>query len=492
MAFDDIFGTIAGAAGDIFGATVGEAGNILSSVATRSAKKFLGGLIGDGHGAYLRDSRHATYNFGLRGSYIQQNYPRSKFQYLVKINYNTIDPVKSFVDTYLNRDEQDMIVPLIKRIDMPSMQIDTEKLNQYNKWRISQTKIKFQPITMVLHDVVDGKTLRFWEMYYEYYFNDGVYAKKTSDSISNFDPIRNTLRRGELNVSEFYNDIISKEGVFKRDFGFRLDTQVFNTTSFIGKYSRYLFDSIDIYQVHGQSYSRARLVNPRITDFRHDALAYDNSSDLMELTFTFEYEDVVYDNFVRPLAETELEFYDNANNLELDYQPARPPVSVRVRNDSTEGGFGRSSSGLGNVLGDITGDIFGGIRSGVSTVLDATGVNGVLDNIGVGAVLGNAANSVLGNIERNVTDYVTTFPENAARAVGESIFTGEVEFPVDPKGSMRKILDQAKSETTGTIRRTFETGVNTAITGVLNGAGKIIDNPRGSRNTNVSNRSVGL
>ena len=42
------------------------------------------------------------------------------------------------------------------------------------------TKVMFEPIKMVFHDVADGKTLKFWDMYYRYYFADGFEAKKNA------------------------------------------------------------------------------------------------------------------------------------------------------------------------------------------------------------------------------------------------------------------------------------------------------------------------
>lgn len=434
---------------DFFGGVLREGQKVIT-------KKFLGGLFGDGPGGYLRDSHHAAYNFNQLGQYVQQNSPRHKFNFLTRFNFNNVEPVKTFVDSYLSRFEQDQIVPLVKRVDMPSFSINSEKLNQYNKWRISQTKINYQPITIVFHDVVDGKTLRLWEMYYEYYFNDGVYINKSSDQLAQFDP-PNSIKSGTLNISEFYNDIVSKENIFKGNFGYRLDTQVFEQKQISSKATRYLFDSIEIFQFHGQRYSKAELINPRIIEFKHDTLNYEDSSGIVELTFTIDYEDVVYDNFAREINESEATYFENSSHLESQDIPPKTPFEVRVRRPE-----------YGSVPAFMDG----------SSIFEG--------------------NSVLTNIQKSIGDYITGLPEDIARAVGQSIFTGEVEFPVDPKATARKVLEIAKGETIGTVRRTIEGGISTGIgvitptvkrvfdstveavkPGQKNSNGQVVDNSRG-------------
>ena len=123
-------------------------------------------------GVYLRDSRHAANAFGLNKSDLSNGTPRHKFEFFVKINFNPqlTDYVRSF---FVDPAEQAILHTMIKSITMPTMQIDTTTLNQYNKKRVSQTKINYNPISITFHDSVEGRTLRLWEMYYEYYFKDG-------------------------------------------------------------------------------------------------------------------------------------------------------------------------------------------------------------------------------------------------------------------------------------------------------------------------------
>src|SRR5262249_40613553 len=73
-------------------------------------------------------------------------------------------------------------------------------LNQYNRKRLSQTKIMNEPVKIVFHDVADGKTLKFWEMYYRYYFQDG------SEPGQN-DPKQSQNKNGTYTVEDFLKNI---------------------------------------------------------------------------------------------------------------------------------------------------------------------------------------------------------------------------------------------------------------------------------------------
>lgn len=226
------------------------------------------GIFGDALGSqkvFLRDSRHAAENFGYNKAYLGNGTPRHKFQFFVRINFNTNPEVSAFVKNYLSVADTDIVSVMVKNVTMPSMTIDTETLNQYNKKRISQTKIEFQPVTITFHDSVEGRTLRLWEMYYEYYFRDGVAPVK----------VENDGR--SRNEREFAMDLLTDN--FNNRFGYNLPR--------VGN-NKYLIDSIEIFQVHGGNFSRTELVHPRVTAFTHDTLDYEDTNGLGKIHFNFD------------------------------------------------------------------------------------------------------------------------------------------------------------------------------------------------------------
>lgn len=337
----------------------------------------LSGLL-NGAGGYLRTSRHATKNFGLLSNVITQNYPRHKFQYFVKINFNT--EAKSFVDSFLAADDQSMVFNLIKSVDMPSMNIDTTILNQYNKKRISQTKVNFEPISMSLWDVVDGKSLRLWEMYYMYYFKEG----------STYSKLALNTGRG-LNKKEFNIDIITEQ--FNNNYGFNLDR--------VGN-NKYLIESIEIYQVHRAHFSKVELVRPRIESFNHDTLSFDESGGLMEFKLNFVYEDVIYANNNTALNEEELKVFQQSGYLDLT-TAIRASTEPKSRNLLQEEPLTGVSSLNPSNIGPLPG-LFNGLGNSAANSL----VNGAMTgNFSLSpnpiSSVRNAANNIVQTARGNAT-----------------------------------------------------------------------------------------
>ena len=269
---------------------------------------------------YEKSSHHATYNFNQESRSLYRNQPRLPFEYYVAINLNNVGTARDYISKYFNGPTLSQIPPLVKSIDMPSMKIETTPLNQYNRKRLSQTKITFEPIKMVFHDVVDGKTLKFWEMYYRYYFGDGTEpgmndAKQTQQdnkpytvesliknltpslnpSIANLPSSVKSLFQGKnptgknspknTNGDKSAIQNIVQNTLDNHSFGFNIDT-VQNI--------RNLIQNIQIFQVHGGRFNQVTLVNPRISAFTHDVLSYSSTDKTLELTFTIEYEYAYY------------------------------------------------------------------------------------------------------------------------------------------------------------------------------------------------------
>jgi hypothetical protein len=157
---------------------------------------------------------------------------------------------------------------------------------------------------MVFHDVADGKTLKFWEMYYRYYFADGNEPGKNITNVPTFAGTYYTDGGGagggrgtqgealvssisSTNTNGIKSDIqnIISDRLDNHNFGFNLPT-VQNI--------RNLIQTIDIFQVHGGRFNEVTLVNPRISAFTHDVLSYAAGDKTLEITFTFEYEYAYY------------------------------------------------------------------------------------------------------------------------------------------------------------------------------------------------------
>jgi hypothetical protein len=288
---------------------------------------------------YEKSSRHATYNFNQESQALYRNQPRFPFEYYININLNNVGTTRSYIQQFFNNPGYAQIMPLVKSVEMPSMKIETSALNQYNRKRISQTKIAYDPLKFVFHDVADGKTLKFWEMYYRYYFGDGSepgknMSKETQQRnqpysfeqfVGNIIPrinpnianlgtsVKNLFQSPQQQgINSSTNDVGDKSALQNivsntldnHKFGFNLE-QVGNI--------RNLIQSIDIYQVHGGRFNQVTLVNPRIASFQHDTLNYAVGDKTLELTMVFEYEYAYY-----TIQNMRLEGGESNNNSSLE------------------------------------------------------------------------------------------------------------------------------------------------------------------------------
>jgi hypothetical protein len=367
---------------------------------------------------YLRDSRHAAESFGLNKAYLGNGTPRFKFQFFTRINFSTEPEITAFVRNFLNTTDQDIVSVMVKDVTMPSMNIETETLNQYNKKRISQTKIEFQPITMTLHDSVEGRSLRLWEMYYEYYFRDGVAPEK--------------LKSSTQKVNKAFKDDVLKHKWNPR-FGYNIGR--------VGN-NKYLIDSIEIFQVNGGQFSRTEIIHPRITAFTHDTLDYEATNGLVELKFTFAYEDVLYANVNEPLSQEELERYRYGDFWEMaNLITIRNPV--RGRNINTQAPYpevGCDAGAGGGLLGNI-------LPSKVGSTL--------------GKIIGEKN---VQRVEDSITGIVQSIPNAIGQIASASIFGGEISLQPDPVNALKTTANQVGRSVINNTRDKFTSAVAGAAT----------------------------
>ena len=116
---------------------------------------------------YLKDYTHASKTFRTNG---YANAPRYKFLFHVYFNLNTAE-IPALRDIF-STGTQSTIGLLVKNIELPKFTVDVETMNQYNRKRLVQKKINYQPVRAVFHD--DGGDLirTLWYNYYAYYYKD--------------------------------------------------------------------------------------------------------------------------------------------------------------------------------------------------------------------------------------------------------------------------------------------------------------------------------
>lgn len=175
---------------------------------------------------------------------------------------------------------------LVKEVKLPAFTFQTAQLNQYNRKRIVQTKIKYEPIEIVFHDDAGNNVNKMWEAYYRYYYNDAskpqsvlMGARGTGMSGQSANPLTS------YNDRNVYNDSISGDD----DWGFIGGAS--NTASGV---RTPFFKNITVFGMNQHNYTAYTLVNPIITNFSHDTYNYSEGGGTMQNRMTIDYETVVY------------------------------------------------------------------------------------------------------------------------------------------------------------------------------------------------------
>ena len=329
------------------------------------------------------------------------------------------------------------------------MQIETATLNQYNKKRISQTKINYNPISITFHDSVEGRTLRLWEMYYEYYFRDGLAPEK--------------LQVGQSKPTSFLDAFV---GAFTGDNGAtakrvpeELNPDDTITDRFNDNYgynlarvgnNKYLIESIEIYQVHGGKWSRTDIIRPRVAAFTHDTLDYEDGQGLVEMKLDFDYEGVIYANVNQRLNSDELEKYRYGDFHEM-------ASLITIRQNVSGRTFGKPVA-LPNVVTCGPGsnsDSSDGTNDNQRTFGQTLG--GFIGERNVNLLQGSIGN-IVGAVPGAISSIVTT-----------SIFGGTVSVNPDPVKALKTTANQISRNVVNRTRDNFSSGVAAATGTVVNG-----------------------
>lgn len=231
--------------------------------------------------------------------------PRSKFMYHVVFE---IDNLSLKSPNFANKHKQE-IGMLVKAADLPKFTIDTVTKNQYNKKKVVQKNINYEPITLTFHDDNNGITNALWALYYGYYYRD-----------------RSINPRG-------YDGSPYKEGLIRAGFDNNQGTTPF-------------FRSISIYTLSRRRFLGYTLVNPLITNWQHGQVAQSENSGIMENQMTIAYENVIYSG-------GSVRRGSPKNFAELHYDTLPSPLSVAGGGTSTLTGSGGVLAGIEQVFGAI-------------------------------------------------------------------------------------------------------------------------------------------
>ena len=265
-------------------------------------------------GDNVRDYQHAARLF------VDNNYElQPRYSNLFHVVFNlTAQAAK-----YFNGVEKIEINMLVKSIDLPSFNIDTQTHNQYNREVHSQHKIHYNPVNVTFHDDQKDLIRSFLYTYTNFYYDDSKYS----------------LGGGSYRTDDRY--------------GGRKDNQWG-----LSKGNTRFFKDIRVYSMLQKRFAEYILINPMITNFGHDAHAYTNTS-LMQHTMQIQYETVKYATG----------FVNNVNPkgfADIHYDKTPSPIGIFGRGPSNSIFFGGGLIDAANVVASdlASGNIIGAIVKG--------------------------------------------------------------------------------------------------------------------------------
>jgi hypothetical protein len=231
----------------------------------------------------LRDYQHASRVFTTNAYELK---PRYKFLFHVSFTLN-VEQIPALRGV-LSNDEIKNLSYVVKTVDLPKYTVDQETLNQYNRKRVIQKKINYDPVTLTFHDDGGDNVRNLWYNYMAYYYKDAT-QQYLAPNITNgsMGPSANRTTGFGYNSRDIYNN---QQQV--NDWGYIGEAYNDGTADVSGKPP--FFRDIRIYGMDQHKFAEYVLINPIISSWAHDQYDYAQSAGIMQNSMTIAYETVKY------------------------------------------------------------------------------------------------------------------------------------------------------------------------------------------------------
>jgi hypothetical protein len=309
---------------------------------------FLKGFIGNNS---LRDYTHASKTFTTNAYELK---PRFKFLFHVSFTLN-VQEIPYLRGAFGNDDIMNLSLA-VKTVDLPKYNIDVETLNQYNRKRIIQKKINYEPVSMAFHDTSDDLVRKMWYLYMSYYYKDPTQKYLAPNNTNGENGASANQQRGFG-----YNDrdIYAVERVGNvNDWGY-IGESFNDGGSSLTSGKPPFFRDIRIYGMDQHKFAEYVLINPVVTAWNHDQYDYTQGAGIMQNTMTVAYETVKY--YSGAIAQPSPGGDPNVQGFATDahYDKTVSPIARPGANATVFGQGGLLETG-GGILSDLqSGSVLG-------------------------------------------------------------------------------------------------------------------------------------
>lgn len=243
-------------------------------------------------GTGLRDYTHASKTFRTSGYGLA---PRNKFLFYVYFNLNTNIPA---VASLMSGGNSNIIGLTVKTAQLPSYTVDVATMNQYNRKRLTQTKINYNPAQIVFNDDTTDLIRNMWYQYYQYYYSDPIYKYgNTPNQNGTLGQISTALNGFSYNSNDTYSASrpVQHWGLSGQGYT-NPSLQSLSSSLLTGPASGQepFFRDITIYGMAQKTYAQYTMINPLITEWTHDTYDYSQGNQVMTHIMNIRYENVKY------------------------------------------------------------------------------------------------------------------------------------------------------------------------------------------------------
>lgn len=352
----------------------------------------------------LKDYRHASKLFVSDGYALA---PQTKFLFHVYFTLNTAE-IPGLRQAFSTTQDTLTIGMMVKTADLPRFSMDVDTKNQYNRKRLVQSKINYQPVNITFHD--DGSDLvrSMWNAYYTYYYEDSLHQYDNVGADADLSGWGDPL---DFNRRDIYDNLRN------------VNNWGYSGTGNASGYKPNFFKDIKIYGMNRGNFTQYTLINPLISDWQHDSFDYKDGSGTMQNTMTVQYETVKYARGkVGQAGNSNVKGFGDVATY--DNEPSM--FGKAGATDSIFGAGGLLDAGV-SIYDDLaSGNILGAIVTGATAYENFSGVNnaevkdvgaavlgGVLTNVITSPTVANAASNFLfPNSNTNITAQATQQSNN--------------------------------------------------------------------------------
>ena len=360
------------------------------------------GLVGDyAHASAL----YRRNNFRLA--------PKVGFLYHVTLDVNplALSQLGPTVQNLINKREVNL---LVSTVDLPSYSVESDTKNTYNRKKVVQTRLNYDPVALIFHDDQAGLTTLLWESYFRYYYQDANYSRKLVDSTP------------DLSVPTAYRNGMYSTEILNR-YRHGLDRPKNFEVPF--------FNSITINQLHSQNaksnFTSITLINPLIEALQHASMAQDETGTL-KTTMRIKYEGVMYNRGITAI-DNPPGFADPAH-----YDVTPSPIQKGDFDLETKEGFNILDVFLGAFVDNLL------VESGLQTQFNINSQNNLPLEVQPVTTSNtfNLFNNFLIPTNNNVDQFTLAVPNQT-----QGVSLSQQEFIRQLQNNPKKLDDFAKVET---------------------------------------------